>query len=170
MPTTDPAQVQSLSQVLITLAPVLVGGVIAITGGVLGSILSHWMKTSSERKDRKRQKLEEIVALTFEVGHWLEKQRDYFWWGKEKVVGVSPIDSCKSLTSLYFPELKEPMLAFSNHAIDLNKWVITGGQNKTEAGAIRQEYIDSYTAVYKPFHQSHMAFVDKAAEVIRELT
>lgn len=166
----DPANTQTISQVMLTLMPVIVGGVIAIAGGVLGSVLSHLLKTSSDRRERRRTKLEEIVTLTFEVEQWIERQRDYFWWGKQPVIGVSPLDKCRPMISLYFPELQEPMSAFWTSAVNLNQWIVAGGQERSNAGAVSQAHIDSYPQVYEPFHRSHMTFIDRAAEAMRELT
>lgn len=170
MATPDPASTQTLTQALITLMPVIAGGVIAIAGGVLGSVLSHLLKTSTDRRERRRTKLEEIVTLTFEVEQWLERQRDYFWWGKQAVVGVSPLDKSRSMTNLYFPELRDPMSSFWTSAVNLNQWVIAGGQERSDAGEVSQAHMDSYPQAYEPFHRSHMAFIDRAAEVMRELT
>jgi hypothetical protein len=145
MAATNPANTQALTQVLITLLPVIVGGMIAITGGVLGSILSHILKTSSDRRDRRRAKLEEIVTLTFETEQWLERQRDYFWRGKQEVNGLSPLDKCKSMTNLYFPALRDPMSNFWMSAVTINKWILTGGQERSNAGEVSKAHMDSYS-------------------------
>ncbi len=167
----DPASTQTLAQVMLTLMPVIVGGVIAIAGGILGSVFSHLLKTSSDRRERRRMKLEEIVTLTFEVEQWIERQRDYFWWDKQPpVIGGSPLDKCRPMISLYFPELREPMLTFWISAVNLNQWIVAGGQERSNTGAVSQAHRDNYPQVYEPFHRSHMAFIDRAAEVMRELT
>lgn len=166
----DPADTQTLTQVLLTLMPVIIGGVIAIAGGVLGTVLSHLFKTSTDRRERRRAKLEEIVTLTFEVEQWLERQKDYFWWAKQPAVGVSPLDRCRPMTELYFPELQEPMSKFWKSAVNMNQWILAGGQDKSKTGAVSQSHIDSYPQVYEPFHRSHMELINRAAEVMREIT
>jgi len=167
MTTADPATTETLIQVMTTLVPVIVGGVIAIVGGVLGSVLSHVLKTSSDRRERRRAKLEEIVTLTFEVEQWIERLRDYYWWGKQKVVEVSPLDKCKPMTSLYFPELQDSMADFWMKAATLTQWVVAGGQERVDSGVIGEAYMEGYSKVYEPFHRSHIEFIDRAAEVMR---
>lgn len=169
MAATDPANTQTLTQALITLVPVVAGGMIAIAGGVLSSILSYLLKTSSDRRELRRTKLEEIVTLTFEAEQWLEYQRDYFWWGKQKVNGISPLDKCRSMTNLYFPELRDSMSNFWMSAVKINKWILAGGQERSTTGEVSKTHMDCYPQVYEPFHSNHMEFVDRAAEVMREL-
>jgi uncharacterized protein YggL (DUF469 family) len=166
----DPANTQTFTQVLLTLMPVIVGGVIAIVSGVLGTIFSHLLKTSTDRRERRRAKLEEIVTLTFEVEQWFEKQKDYFWWAKQSAVGISPLDKCRPMIDLYFPELQEPMSKFWTSAVNMNQWIVAGGQEKSNTGAVSQAHIDSYPQVYKPFHHDHMEFITCAAGFIHKLT
>jgi hypothetical protein len=80
MATPEAAQTPTIAVTLVSMLPVAIGGIIAIAGGLATGILNHMLKASSERKEQRREKLEEVVALAYEVGTWLDSQRSYYFF------------------------------------------------------------------------------------------
>jgi hypothetical protein len=93
----DASQAPTILQTLITLLPVVVGGVIALASGVTTGILNHLFKRRSDRKERRRKKLEEFVALTYEVETWLDGIQRSYTWGGEEINEFSPIHNMRSI-------------------------------------------------------------------------
>jgi hypothetical protein len=53
------------SSLAATLIPVVVGGIIALAGGWLGPWLLEGRKEAAEKRQRRRQKFEELVATLY---------------------------------------------------------------------------------------------------------
>ena len=61
-----------------SLAPVIVGGLlalggVALTGGV--SVGVRFLQSREEKRKRRAEKFEELVAALYEFDHWLDKLR-----------------------------------------------------------------------------------------------
>jgi hypothetical protein len=62
------------SSIWIVLLPVIVGGLIAILNGFLGPFLIQRVKDVADKKRKRVEKFEELVAAVYEFDHWLEKR------------------------------------------------------------------------------------------------
>ena len=94
------------SETLLSLVPIITGGGLTLIGGIIGSILSHRLKTSSERKELRRQKLEEVVAAVYGLEHWLELYGTHVLFDRKVLEEKSPLSKICALSGLCFPELK----------------------------------------------------------------
>src|ERR1700680_1778044 len=69
----DTAMVTPLLNVLL---PVIVGGAIGIVAGLIGPYFIQRAKDAAERKRKRAEKFEELVAAVVEHGHWLDALRN----------------------------------------------------------------------------------------------
>jgi len=53
-----------------SLIGVIIGGLIGVSGGLIGPLVLEWRKQESEKKRRKAEKLEELVSVIYEYYHW----------------------------------------------------------------------------------------------------
>lgn len=73
-----------------SLMPVIVGGVLAIAGGATSSVILHVMRTKAEKRNKRSEKFEEMVAAVYEHSHWLEQARNIRVFGSEGAITLSP--------------------------------------------------------------------------------
>jgi hypothetical protein len=53
------------------LIPVVVGGLIAIAGGLVGPPFLHHLQVKADKRKRRAEKFEELVVALHEHKHWL---------------------------------------------------------------------------------------------------
>jgi hypothetical protein len=76
-----------------SLAPTIVGGLIAIGGtivGIAGSTLIFLLQTRAEKKKRREEKFLDLVAAVYEHDHWLDTLRRTYVVELEGEIKVSP--------------------------------------------------------------------------------
>lgn len=98
----DASAVVSVWQVL---APVVVGGLIGVAGGVVSPWLVQKRKEESERKQRRADKFEELVTALFEFHHWLKKMRNVRVFGEDRDLEMSPIAKIQTISAIHLQNL-----------------------------------------------------------------
>lgn len=99
-------------EILKLVIPVLLGGVLT-----LGSVyLSPWLHDRAEKKQRRSQKFEELVAALYEHQHWLNTLKNVTAFGEKETLGVSPISKVRAIAVVYFPSLNDAILKLNNAA------------------------------------------------------
>ena len=87
-----------------TLVPVIVGGAIAVVGGVLAPAISRSLDDKSERRKKRVEKFEELVGALFEYDEWLDDIRDIRVFGREQLEPPSPLAKTQAIAAIYFHE------------------------------------------------------------------
>ena len=105
------------------LVPVVIGGLLAVCGGLLGQFFTHRLTSQRERRTLRRERLESLVKALYAHSQWLDEKHNSMLHRKEDQDRISPLDEVKMLQILYFPELAHetisvldaelPMLAFN---------------------------------------------------------
>ena len=85
------------SGMLATLVPVVIGGVIALSGTWLGPWISERHKEKQERKKINASKFEELVAAVYEFDGWLDKERDANFANEASKQGMSPFAKLEAI-------------------------------------------------------------------------
>lgn len=114
----------TISSQFASLLPVLLGGALAISGGLLSQIVIHLLGSSRERTKLRRDRIEGLVKALFSYEQWLDEKRIKSLFRNEDHDSPSPLDDVRMIQALHFPELAEevnqvqkayvPMLNFFN--------------------------------------------------------
>jgi hypothetical protein len=86
-----------------TLVSVALGGAI----GLAASWLIENIKEKNERKKKRAEKLEELVAAVYEFDHYLDRYKNITTYGDPGEEGLSPMSKMEAIATVYFPEFLE---------------------------------------------------------------
>ena len=149
---------------LISLIPVAVGGGLALAGAIGGGLLSHWMKTRTEKANRRAEKFEEILVALFDHKHWLSQMNSHRAFGGDKLESMSPAAKIRAISSLYFPEFKDMIIALDLAADQYELSMFEAGKERLQNRVPSEESLAAIKAAYLPYAQAFHALV-KALEI-----
>src|SRR5262249_38268139 len=114
----------------VSLWPVVVGGLLAMAGGLIGSGATFAMKvveSRNEKRKRRAEKFEELVAALFEYEHWLSQKRDKGAYGEDGELGVSPEAKIAAISAVYFPQFSGAIDQLVAAARSYELWMAEAG-------------------------------------------
>jgi hypothetical protein len=85
------------------LESVIVGGAIAIVGGLGTQLLLEYRKQTAEKRKKKAEKLEELISLVYEHHHWIQHLYEIKVQGKIGEISPTPFAKIEAITHIYFP-------------------------------------------------------------------
>ncbi len=88
-----------------TIIPVLLGGILAIGGGVTAQILTHWLSARREKERLIREKAEELVCALYDHRDWLGRENSRLVFGSDFPETPSPLDKAFAIQEIYFSEV-----------------------------------------------------------------
>jgi hypothetical protein len=68
------------------------------------------LQQKAEKKRRRAEKFEELIATLYELSHWLTTMKNarlFGVFGDDDKIGMSPIAKVQAICSVYFPEFEE---------------------------------------------------------------
>jgi hypothetical protein len=120
----------SASNLVATLATVVVGGVIGLAGGWLGPWLLEQRKEKAERKKIRAQKFEELVGAVVEHYHWITAKQFLVIAGQGSEPNLSPMIKIEAITSTYFPEFTMSVRKLDSASNGYERWIFDMGQKR----------------------------------------
>jgi hypothetical protein len=144
-----------------SLLGVVVGGVIALAGFVVRDVLQEWR----DKKKRRADKFEELVAAVYEFDHWIEAARDKYVYGRDVPETVSPFAKVQSISSIYFPQFRILVGELNSAALMYRVWML-GAQGKRLNGLAN--FNDGFKDVIGPYIDAHGALLNALQEFARE--
>ena len=103
--------------------PVVVGGLLAISGGVGSQVLLHRFTDRRERAKLHRERLEALVKAVYSHGQWIEEKQNRKVFLNEDHDTLNPLDEARMLQALHFPGLAKELLGVQEAQIPLLKFV-----------------------------------------------
>jgi hypothetical protein len=152
----------SSTEVLSTLVPVVIGGVIALAGTWLVPWISERHKETTQRKKRRADKFEELVAAIFEVDHWLDNLRQSDAFGRELASAVSPFWKLHAISAVYFPEFEGEIVELDLATSQYRLWITEAGQRRLARQV--DKINDGFKEAYTPYSQKR----DELLKAIKE--
>jgi hypothetical protein len=144
---------------LATLAPVVVGGVIALAGGWFGPWLLERRKEKAEKKKRRSEKFEEMVGAVYEFDHWVETERQIRVIGKEGLIqGVSPFAKVRATSAVYFPQFENLIRELENATGGYRAWMTTAALRRVSG--ISEEPPAGFVEAVRPYTQARDNLLD----------
>lgn len=171
----EPEQTTSVLSTLTALIPVIVGALIGLVSGIVGTGYSHRLRKSSELEAERRIKLATLVEQAFEIGVWLKKYENYYLEGGDKFFEQSPITKIQALSALYFPYLKTEVFALMETETDYRLWVTQWGKLRHESetafpSKAFEEHLSKINEVYSPLIDAIDTLVKAASKKMVELS
>ncbi|MGO7806371.1 hypothetical protein ACC694_28910 [Rhizobium ruizarguesonis] len=117
------------------LLPVIIGGTLAILGGALSPLLSHFLTGRRARAERRIQQFEAMVSAVYEHGEWLEMHNRSLVFGEVLEPGPSPMNKVHSIAIIHFRELVAPVLRMSLLGLEYQRWMAGAAQARVEGNA-----------------------------------
>jgi hypothetical protein len=84
---------------------VAIGGLIGVSGAVIGPLILEWRKQLYARQDKRAEKYQEFVATLYEHDRWLQDFRRIAIEQSNESVPVPPIGKLEAIKQIYFREL-----------------------------------------------------------------
>jgi hypothetical protein len=92
---------------IVQAVPVVIGGLLAVGGGVIAQIATHWLSISRDERNFRRERLEQLVKALFTHQVWLEDKFQAMVFRLEDHNVPDPLNEVRMLQALHFPELSE---------------------------------------------------------------
>lgn len=128
-----------------TLIPVIVGGLIGLAAGLIGPWFLESRKQEAEKKKKRAEKFEELIAAIHEHAHWLDTARSVRIFGSDKELGVNPITKALAIVAIYFPQFYEEMKEIDLAAGKFETWMFEAGQKRMDGDKnFRDGHIEAY--------------------------
>ena len=163
-----PQEIVTISQSIINLMPVIVGGIVGIISSVAGGVVLHKVQSSDKKERLKYEKMEKAALLAYECEEWLSKYENYNLFNGSACTESSPLNELKVLCYLYIPDtktkLKELDTAFDNYKIVILKIAQEKGANQ---GLPPDGFVEKIKAVHLPFKTSINNFVSEVEKLIQ---
>jgi hypothetical protein len=112
------------------LLPVVVGGAIGILAGVIGPYFIQRAKDATDRKRKRAEKYEELVAAVVEHYHWMASMRFFFVSGQGSQPTLSPITKIEAIVSTYFPQFEMLVRQLDSASNGYEVWILSTGQKR----------------------------------------
>jgi hypothetical protein len=160
----------SVASELLSLVPVIVGGVIAITGGLVGSFASHVLEQRREKNRNKREQLLRVVAAAYDLTLWTKKNDNYYLWGREEVLEQPPMATIMAITRLYWRELAPEAHKLDFTVDEYLKWLMEGAELRLAANPplVPKAHRDKVGDVWKPFLIARAALLTKVETLAKQ--
>jgi hypothetical protein len=112
------------------LLPVVVGGAIGILAGIIGPYCIQHAKDRADKKRKRAEKFEELVAAVVEHFHWMANMRFFFISGQGSQPPLSPITKIEAIVATYFPEFELQVRQLNSASIQYEVWILSMGQKR----------------------------------------
>jgi hypothetical protein len=115
------------------LLSVVVGGLIGIISGLVGPYCIQRAKDAAEKKRKRAEKFEELVAAVVEHRYWIDVMRFFIISGQDYSRGIgqpSPITKVQAIASTYFPEFELLILQLESASNQYEQWILDTGQKR----------------------------------------
>lgn len=103
--------------------PVLLGGLLAIAGGLGSQLVIHWLTESRERTKLRRERLEGLVKALYAHEQWVTDKKNKMIFRNEDHDDPAPINDLRMIQALHFPELAQEVNAVQQPYVPMLKFI-----------------------------------------------
>ena len=146
---TDPTLIEELARAI----PVVVGGLLAVGGGLFGQVVTHRLTMKRERSKIQRERLESFVKAIYAHSQWLDEKRNTMIFANSDHDVASPLDEARMIQALHFPELLDAILAVQQTQMPLLDFI---GKQRIARMQNQETWLaawdnEPYNAAYKQY-------------------
>ncbi len=120
-------------------------GGIAITA--VGTLIRDVVHERRERRKRRAEKFEELVAAVYDFDHWVDNLRLSTAYGDEKnSSAVSPFYKLQAISSVYFPQFDTKIDELDKATAGYRVWMIGAGQKRlaNQIDSMSMGFVEAY--------------------------
>ena len=164
---TDTALVTELARAI----PVVVGGLLAVGGGLLGQVMTHRLTLKREHSKLQRERLETFVKALYAHSQWLDDKRNTMIFANQDHDVASPLDEARMIQALHFPDLSDAILAVQQAQLPLLDFI---GKQRIARMQNQEAWLaawnnDPYNVAYKQYLVAIGLATKKCREILLAL-
>ena len=164
----NPQEILTLSQSIVNLMPVIIGGAVGLLSSVVGGIVLHNVQSSDKKEQLKVEKMERAALLAYECMEWINKYESEKLFNGPMCTASSPLNELKTLCYLYIPDAKDKLILLDSAFCDYKVVITTLAQEKiNNNGMLSLDAVDRIKAIYRPFKTAVDNFVEKVETLIQ---
>ena len=140
----------------------IIGLVGVIVGAAISPVTNYLLAARKEATDKKRkraEKFEELVAAVYEHDHWMDNIRRIRVLEFEGEFTVSPFAKIHAISDIYFPQFEKAVEDLATAALAYRMWMYEVAQHKPEN---KEELLSGHQKVVTPY-------MEKQRELLAEL-
>jgi hypothetical protein len=142
--------------------PVIIGGILAVLGGVGSQVVVHHFTDKREQTKLRREKIEALVKAVCAHRQWIEEKQNRELFRGENHDVARPLHEADMLRSLYFPELTPEFLALLQAEVPLSNFI---GEQKLKRMKDLKNFIDEYESAI--FNEAYAKYISAESAVIK---
>jgi hypothetical protein len=120
-------------------------------------VVALWLlqrrRMGADRKNRRAEKFEELVAALFDHKHWLDTMSKIRVFDQEGQLTTSPFARVQAISSAYFPELAQEIAELDLAAERYETWILDAREKRLRDD---QSYLEggreAYNSYFEQFH------------------
>lgn len=129
------------------LLAVLLGGLLSLAGGWL----QHSWQSKAGKKQKEKEKFEELMLALFEHERWLEIAYQVRVRGRELSLPTNPIAKVSAIASAYFPRLHFDVTRFKAAANSYDDWMLDFAERQSLRKTLGPPTLDGYAQRYEAY-------------------
>ncbi len=148
--------------------PVIIGGLLAMFGGLGSQVLVHRYTHLREQTKFRREKLEGLIKAVHAHRYWITSKLDREVYKKEDFDTPSPLPEAEMLQTLYFPELAQEMANLIRAQTPILLFIIEQAlAHKSDAKEFIANYkTETFKALYQKYLSEQSTLIDHAAKLL----
>ena len=161
---TDPSIYDEFAKVI----PVVIGGLLAVSGGIAGQFFTHRLTEGREKTKLQRERLESLVKALYAHEQWLSAKWNTMIFRNEDHDTPSPLDEARMLQALHFPQLAQSILAVQQTQIPMLEFINQQrlARMKDQAVWIKEWNTAPYNEAYKRYLLAIGVVTTKCKEIL----
>jgi hypothetical protein len=133
--------------------PVVIGGLLAVGGGVIAQVVTHWLSISRDERNFRRERLETFVKALYAHSQWIEEKHQVLIFSNEDHDKPNPLDEARMIQALHFPELLTEVNLLMKAQLPILEYI---AEQRVARLNDRAAFINQYNN--KPFLQSYQVY------------
>jgi hypothetical protein len=133
--------------------------------GWLGPSLLEHRKEAAEKKKRRAEKFEELVAAIYEFDHWLDRQNDIIVHGEQGTIEVSPFAKIQAISAVYFPQFDDKIAELDRATLGYRVWMGAAGEKRLMGDTAGMR--GGFNEAYLPYGKKRNALLTALKEFAR---
>lgn len=151
--------------------PVVIGGLLAVGGGLIGQVATHRLTAKREQAKLRRERLESLVKALYAHYQWLDDKLTQLLFRSGAHDTPSPLDEVRMIQALYFPELSDEVTAILKTQLPMLEFIYhqhADQMNDLEAWrkAWKSRDRDQYTIALTQYLMAVEAMTKKCRELL----
>lgn len=152
---------------ILTAVPVIVGGALAIAGGLASQFAIHRLAERREVAKLRRERIESLVKAVYAQTRWISELSRKMVFRNEDHDEPWPLDDAMMIQDLYFPELKAEVHAVLIACLPMTKFI---GEQRVKHMRDRDTFIREYDpTVFDEAYKKYLLAVSALTERCRAL-